>query len=82
MSHEKAEPTGTNNPAKRKRVNKEGVRKKKQKTNKDYFSSSWLLRRIRQRSGSLVLCLSENNRETGRGVFLQVHCGHAHGCAV
>lgn len=48
----------------------------KKQINKDYSSSSWLLRRIRQCSGNLVLCLSENNREMGRGVFLQVHCGH------
>lgn len=37
MSHEKAEPTGTNNPAKRKRVNKEGVRKKKTKNKQRLF---------------------------------------------
>lgn len=47
-----------------------------EQTKEEYSSSSWLLRRIRQCSGSLVLCLSENNRAMRRGVFLQVHCGH------
>lgn len=74
MSHEKMEPTGTNiSASKTKQVNKVGEKKQ---TNKESYSSSWLWRRIRQCSGSLVLCLSENNREMGRGVFLQVHCGH------
>lgn len=58
----------------KKQVNKAGGRKKP--INKDESSRSWLLRRIRQCSGSLVQCLSKNNREMGRGVFLQVHCGH------